>query len=94
MTGEICQTLEIELEQDLLIGFSATLGNGQTDRQTHADTHAHAHTHIHAHTHTMDSSPGELSEELVTLEKRKKGWRMNCDVGEATEGLENELRCR
>ena len=24
-------------------------------------------------------------------EKRKKGWRMNCDVGEATEGLENEL---
>ena len=36
-------------------------------------------------------SQGELSEELVTLEKRKKGWRMNCDVGEATEGLENEL---
>ena len=36
-------------------------------------------------------SPGELSEELVTYEKRKKGWRMNCDVGEATEGLENEL---
>ena len=24
-------------------------------------------------------------------EKRKKGWRMNCDVSEATEGLENEL---
>ena len=37
------------------------------------------------------SSPGELSEELVTQEKRKYGWRMNCDVGEATEGLENEL---
>ena len=34
---------------------------------------------------------GELSEELVTWEKRKKGWRMNCDVGEAKEGLENEL---
>ena len=34
------------------------------------------------------SSPGELSEELVTLEN---GWRMNCDLGEATEGLENEL---
>ena len=33
-------------------------------------------------------SPGELSEELVT---QKKGWRMNCDVCEATEGLENEL---
>ena len=30
----------------------------------------------------MGGSPGELSEELVTLEKRKKGWRMNCDVGE------------
>ena len=29
-------------------------------------------------------SPGELSEELVTQEKRKKGWRMNSDVGEAT----------
>ena len=52
----------------------------------------------------MGGSPGELSEELVTSEKRKKGWRMNCDVGEATEvwrmscdigkateGLENEL---
>ena len=39
----------------------------------------------------MGGSPGELSEDLVTQEKRKKGWRMNCDVGEATEGLENEL---
>ena len=39
----------------------------------------------------MGGSPGELSEELVTQEKRKKGWRLNCDVGEATEGLENEL---
>ena len=36
-------------------------------------------------------SPGELSEELVTQEKRKKGWRMYCDVVEATEGLGNEL---
>ena len=32
----------------------------------------------------MGSSPGELSEELVTQKKRKKGWRMSCDVGEAT----------
>ena len=40
---------------------------------------------------TMGSSSGELSEEIVTYEKRKKGWRMNCHVGEATEGLENEL---
>ena len=39
----------------------------------------------------LGSSPGELSEELVTQEKRKKGWRMNCDVGKETEGLENEL---
>ena len=39
----------------------------------------------------MGGSPGELSEELVRYEKRKKGWGMNCDVGEATEGLENEL---
>ena len=41
----------------------------------------------------MGSSPGELSEELVT-KKQKKGWRKNCDVGEATEGLENELWSR
>ena len=41
----------------------------------------------------MGGSPGELNEELVTQEKRKKGLRTNCDVGEATEGLENEL-CR
>ena len=33
---------------------------------------------------TMGGSPGELSEELVTYEKQKKGWRMNCDVGEVT----------
>ena len=23
--------------------------------------------------------------------KQQKGWRMSCDVGKATEGLENEL---
>ena len=40
---------------------------------------------------SMGSSPGELSEEFVMQEKQKKGWRMNCDVGEAMEGLENEL---
>ena len=39
----------------------------------------------------MGGSPGDVSEEPVTQEKRKKGWRMSCDVGEATEGLENEL---
>ena len=40
---------------------------------------------------TIGGSPGELSEELVTQEKRKKDLRMICDVGEATEGLGNEL---
>ena len=39
----------------------------------------------------MGGSPGDVSEEPVTQEKRKKRWRMSCDVGEATEGLENEL---
>ena len=39
----------------------------------------------------MGGSPDELSEELGTQEKRKKSWRINSDVGEATEGLENEL---
>ena len=39
----------------------------------------------------MGGSPGDVSEEHVTKEKRKKGCRMSCDVGEATEGLENEL---
>ena len=36
---------------------------------------------------TMGGSPGELSEELVMQEKRNEGWRMNWDVGEATEEL-------
>ena len=39
----------------------------------------------------MGGTTGGLSEELVTQEKRKKGWRMSCEVGKATEGLENEL---
>ena len=43
------------------------------------------------HRYTMGGSPGELSEELVMQEKQKKGWRLNHDVGEAMEGLENEL---
>ena len=33
----------------------------------------------------------DVSEEPVTYEKRKKGWRVSCDIGEATKGLENEL---
>ena len=39
----------------------------------------------------MGSQPGELNEELVTQKKREKDWRMNCDVGKAMEGLDNEL---
>ena len=39
----------------------------------------------------MGSSPGDVSENPVTQEQRKKVWIMSCDVGEATEGLENEL---
>ena len=31
----------------------------------------------------MVGSPGDVSEEPVTYEKRKKDWRMSCDVGEA-----------
>ena len=37
----------------------------------------------------MGGSPGDVSEELVTKEKREKGWSMSCDIYEATEGLEN-----
>ena len=43
------------------------------------------------HFSTMGGLPGELSEELVTSEKRKRGCGMNCDIAEATEWLENEL---
>ena len=42
---------------------------------------------------SLGGLPSDVSEEPVTYEKRKKGWRMSCDVGKATEGLENEL-CR
>ena len=40
---------------------------------------------------SLGGSLGELSEEFVTSEKGKKGSRMNSEVGEAMEGLENEL---
>ena len=39
----------------------------------------------------MGGSPSDVSEEPVTQEKRKKGLRMSCDVGEATEWFEDEL---
>ena len=28
----------------------------------------------------------------MTQAKQRKGWRLSCDVGKATEGLKNELR--
>ena len=40
---------------------------------------------------SMGGSSDDVSEEPVTQEKQKKAWRMSCDVGEATEGLENKL---
>ena len=39
----------------------------------------------------MGGTPGDVSEEPVTQEKRKKDLRMSCGVGETTEGQENEL---
>ena len=39
----------------------------------------------------MGGSPGDVSENPVMYEKRKRVWEWACDVGEATEGLENEL---
>ena len=33
----------------------------------------------------MGGWSGDVSEEPVTYEKRKKGWRMSCDVDEVTE---------
>ena len=39
----------------------------------------------------MGGSLADVREEPVTYQKRKKCWRMCCDVGEATEGFENEL---
>ena len=34
----------------------------------------------------MGGSPGDVSENPVTQERRKKGWSMSCDVGEARKG--------
>ena len=38
----------------------------------------------------MGGPPGDVSAEPITLEKRKKDSKMSCDVGEATERLDNE----
>ena len=39
----------------------------------------------------MGGSPGEVRVVPMTQVKQRKGCRMNCDVGEAAEVLENEL---
>ena len=39
----------------------------------------------------MGGSSGEVREVPVTWVKQRKGCRMTSDVGEAVEGLENEL---
>ena len=39
----------------------------------------------------MGGSPGDVGQVPVTKVKQREGCRMSCDVGEATEGLENEL---
>ena len=36
-------------------------------------------------------SERRVGEWTVTEVKQRKGWRMSCGVGKATEGLENEL---
>ena len=33
----------------------------------------------------------DVDEVPMTEVKQRKGWRMSCDIGDATEGLENEL---
>ena len=39
----------------------------------------------------MGGSPGDVVEVPVTWVERRKGWRMSCDVGEATQGMGNKL---
>ena len=39
----------------------------------------------------MGGSLGDVSEVYMTYVKQRKGCRKICDVGEAAEGLENEL---
>ena len=39
----------------------------------------------------MGDSPGDIGEVYVTYVKRQKRWRTSCDVGEATEGLDNNM---
>ena len=53
------------------------------------DIHNHHHHH-HCNHRGMGGSPGDVNEEPANQEKRNKGWRMNCDVGEVTERQENE----
>ena len=41
---------------------------------------------------SMGGSPVDVGEMPVTwMKRRRKDWRMSCDVNEATEGLANEI---
>ena len=76
---------------DTLLHIAARNGNNDIVQVRSYHSHKLQKAHSLFSIWTMGSSPGELSEELVMYEKQKKCWKMNCDVGEATEGLENEL---
>ena len=39
----------------------------------------------------MGGSPGKVGEVPKKYVKQRNGYRINCDVGKAAEGLENEL---
>ena len=49
---------------------------------------------LYAYKRIMGGSQGDVSEEPVTWENRKKGWKMSCDIDDVTERLENELHLR
>ena len=42
----------------------------------------------------MGGSPGDVGEVPITYVKQRNGCRTSCGVGEAAEGLENELWSR
>ena len=50
----------------------------------------HSDVHIMVSFHIVAKKPLSWAARQVTQVKRRKGWRMSCDLGEATEVLENE----
>ena len=47
--------------------------------------------YIKHHHRGMGSTPGDVDEVPITYVKQRNGCRTSCDVGEAAEGLENEM---